>query len=243
MTTSTSPARTAVPIVAAVLSMNAGFIGLGAVFDYPKVLARPSAEVLALFRAQETAVVSWFALLALGAALFIPIAILVGRLDDSPRMRWAVRIGIAAGVVQAIGLLRWPLLVPTLADRATHAAENSSATRQFEIANLVLGSTLGETCGYALTAAWTLLVATVLSRNGFPRWFTVSGIAAAVLILTGIAAPWHIPGAQQLNFLGYVLWSLWMLALVGFALRGITPRSRPHQSPRRVAATRIRLSR
>ncbi|MFB7716017.1 DUF4386 domain-containing protein [Nocardia sp. NPDC056100] len=242
MTRSTSPARTAIPIAAAVLSMNAGFIGLGAVFDYPKVLSRPSEDVLALFRAHETAVVSWFSLLAFGAALFIPIAIMIGRLDDSPRMRWAVRAGIAAGVVQLIGLLRWPLLVPTLADRATHAAENASATHQFELANLILGSALGETGGYALTAAWTLLVATALSRNGFPRWFTYSGIAAAALILTGMAAPWRIPGAQQLNFLGYVLWSLWMLALAGFTLSGVTRRThRP--PPRPAAATRIRLSR
>lgn len=212
-------ARVALPIVAAVVCMNAGFIGLGAVFDYPRVLSRPSAEVLSLFRAHEAAVVSWFSVLVFGAVLFVPIAVLAGRLHDSPRMRWAVRAGAAAGVVQAIGLLRWPLLVPSLADRAVGAGESSAATDEFELWNRVLGSALGETCGYALTAAWTVLVATALSRNGFPRWFTALGVAAAILILTGVAAPWRVPAAQQLNFLGYVLWSVWMLALAGFAIR------------------------
>ncbi|MET8874688.1 DUF4386 family protein [Nocardia sp. NPDC004604] len=175
--------------------------------------------MLSLFRAHEAAVVSWFSVLVFGAVLFVPIAVLAGRLDDSPRMRWAVRAGAAAGVVQAIGLLRWPLLVPSLAERAAHAGESSSATAEFELWNRILGSPLGETCGYALTAAWTVLVATALPRNGFPRSFTALGVAAAVLILTGVAAPWRVLAGQQLNFLGYVLWSGWMLALAGFAIR------------------------
>ncbi|MEU0505675.1 hypothetical protein [Nocardia sp. NPDC005998] len=148
--------RVALPIVAAVVCMNVGFIGLGAVFDYPRVLSRPSAEVLSLFRAHEAAVVSWFSVLVFGAVLFVPTAVLAGRLDDSPRMRWAVRAGAAAGVVQAIGLLRWPLLVPSLAERAARAGESSSATAEFELWNRMLGSALGKTCGYALTAAWTV---------------------------------------------------------------------------------------
>lgn len=203
--------RARLSIVVAVVAMNAGFIGLGAVFEYPQVLSRPSGEVLALFRAHEAAVVAWFSVLAFGALLFVPIAVLVGRSDGSARMRWAVRAGIAAGVVQAIGLLRWPLLVPDLAAR--YEAGTASAATDFEFWNRLLGSFLGETLGYALTAAWTLLVVSALRRRGFPRWFTVLGGVAAVLILLGVAAPWGVPGAQQANFAGYVLWSGWMLAL------------------------------
>nr|WP_246598195.1 DUF4386 family protein [Nocardia tengchongensis] len=76
-----------------------------------------------------------------------------------------------------------------------------------------MGSVVGETLGYSLTAVWTVLVASVLWRKGFPRWFAVLGTVAAALILLGVAAPWRVPGAQQANFAGYVLWSGWMLAL------------------------------
>ncbi|MEU1209148.1 DUF4386 domain-containing protein [Nocardia sp. NPDC005825] len=200
-------------IVAAVVGMNAGFSGLGSAFDYPRVLSRPSAEVLGLFRVHESAVVAWFSVLVCGALLLIPIAVLVGRSDRSVRMRWAVRAGVAAGVVQATGLLRWPLLVPGFADRAESEVGSSSATADFELWNRILGSFVGETLGYTLTAIWTVLVASVLRRRGFPRWFAVLGTMAAALILLGVAAPWQVPGTQQANFAGYVLWSGWMLAL------------------------------
>ncbi|MFE3058955.1 hypothetical protein [Nocardia sp. NPDC059239] len=32
-------------------------------------------------------------------------------------------------------------------------------------------------------------------------------------VLSGCGAPWQVPGAQQANFAGYVLWSGWLLAL------------------------------
>ncbi|GAB2453482.1 DUF4386 domain-containing protein [Nocardia tengchongensis] len=200
-------------IVAAVVSMNAGFAGLGAVFDYPRVLSRPGAEVLASFRMHESAVVAWFSMLAVGALLFVPIALGVGRRADSARMRWAVRAGVAAGVVQAAGLLRWPLLVPGPATRSASEFGSSTAVTEFEFRNRVLGSVAGETLGYSLTAVWTVLVASILWHKGFPRWFAVLGTVAAALILLGVAAPWRVPGAQQANFAGYVLWSGWMLAL------------------------------
>lgn len=200
-------------IVTAVVAMNAGFAGLGAVFDYPRVLSRPGAEVLASFRMHESAVVAWFSVLAVGALLFVPIALGVGRRTESPRMRWAVRAGVAAGLVQAAGLLRWPLLVPALADRAAFETGSSTAVTEFELWNRLLGSFVGETLGYSLTAAWTVLVVSVLGREGFPRWFAVLGAVSAALILAGVAAPWQVAGAQQANFAGYVLWSVWMLAL------------------------------
>ena len=59
--------------------------------------------------------------MALSAALFAPIAVGVGRLSDHPAMRAAVPVGIAAAVVQVIGLARWPLLVPGYAADAASA--------------------------------------------------------------------------------------------------------------------------
>jgi hypothetical protein len=57
-------------------------------------------------------VIAWFTVMALAAALFAPIAIGVGRISSRRTMRWAVPVGVAAAVVQVVGLLRWPLLVP-----------------------------------------------------------------------------------------------------------------------------------
>lgn len=191
-------------ILAAVLA-NVGFTALGSIFNYPDVLDEPAGAVLADFRANEGAVSAWFTVLALSAALMAPIAIGVGRLSSSRAMRIAVRVGIAAAVVQVIGLLRWPILVPGYA-----ADGNADA---FRTASDILGSAIGETLGYLLTATWTVLVIVALGRRYAGRWFQVLGAGSAGLVLAGVLSPLGLPVIDTANFFGYVLWSLWLIAL------------------------------
>ena len=105
---------------------NAAFTVLGMVFNYPDILGEPVEDILAAFRAQSDDGRGRFTVMALSAALFAPIAIGVGRLSDHRAMRIAVPVGIAAAVVQVIGLARWPLLVPGF---ASDAASSDPATR------------------------------------------------------------------------------------------------------------------
>lgn len=197
-------------ILAAVLT-NVAFTVLGSVFDYPDVLQRPAGEILAAFRADQGVIVGWFTVLALSAGLFVPIAIGVGRLSPSAAMRAAVPVGIAAGAVQVIGLARWPLLVPGFAA--------NGATDSFETAHRLLGTLVGETFGYALTAAWTVLVLVAVGATVAGRWFTVLGGLSAVLIAAGVVTPLGVPGVDLANFLGYVLWSVWLVAFAAVLLR------------------------
>jgi hypothetical protein len=202
-----SARTTAVLMISAAVLVNVAFTGLGMVFDYPDVLKHPAADVLASFRASQGPVSAWFLLLALGAALLAPVALGVGRLSVAPAMRWAVRAGVAAAVVQVVGLLRWPLLVPGWA-----AAGDEAAQEAFTTANRVLGNLIGETGGYLLTAAWTALVLVALGTAFAGRLFVVVGAVSAVLILLGVASPLDLPLVDLLNFAGYVLWSGWLVA-------------------------------
>jgi len=153
----------------------------------------------------------WFALLAFGAGLMAPMAIGVRRLTSGRYAGPAMVVGILAAVVQVAGLSRWLLVVPTLAWQATDPAHVSEATDRFEMAGTVLGTGLGETGGYLLTAAWTLLVLASLTRRP-PRWFVWLGVVAGGLVLSGVLIPLHVPGTDAMNFVGYVLWSVWLLA-------------------------------
>jgi hypothetical protein len=191
-------------VLAAVLA-NVAFTALGSIFDYPDVLDEPGGKVLAAFAGDEAAVSGWFLVLALSAALLAPIAIGVGRLSESRAMRIAVPVGVAAAGVQVIGLLRWPLLVPGYA--------SDGDTGSFSTANDVLGTAIGETLGYALTGAWTLLVIVALGRRYGGRWLQVLGGAAAALVVAGVLSPLDVAGVDAANFVGYVLWSLWLIAL------------------------------
>lgn len=214
---------TAVLLIAGAVLANAAFLGLGAVFDYPDVLQQPAHQVLTSFAADRAAIITLFCLLALGAGLLAPIAVLVGRLTDDRLGRWSVRVGVAAAAVQVLGLLRWPLLVPALAGRATDpaasAAERADAIDTFELLHTVLGTVVGETLGYLLTAAWTVLVLRAVGSRIAGRWFAVLGLTSAVLIATGVAVPLGLPAADLANFLGYLLWTGWLLAFAALLWR------------------------
>jgi hypothetical protein len=190
-------------ILAAVLA-NVAFTALGSIFNYPDVLDEPAGKVLAAFRADEGAISAWFGVLALSAALLAPVAVGVGRLSSQRAMRIAVPVGIAAAVVQVIGLMRWPLLVPG------YAADGDAGA--FRTASDILGTAIGETLGYLLTATWTALVIVALGRRYAGRWFQALGLASAGLILAGVLSPLGLPVIDAANFIGYVLWSLWLIA-------------------------------
>jgi len=64
---------TAILLITAAVLTNAAFTVLGMVFNYPDVLGEPVEDILAAFRANETAVVVWFTVMALSAALFAPL--------------------------------------------------------------------------------------------------------------------------------------------------------------------------
>ena len=164
-------------------------------FGYPDVLKEPAADVLASFRASQFAVIAGFLGLALGAAMLAPVAVGVGRLSDSRVMRWAVPVGVAAAVVQVVGLLRWPLLVPGWAatDAGADPAAAAAARESFGTANRILGNLVGETGGYLLTAAWTLLVLAALGTAFAGRWFVALGAVSAVLVLAGVLSPLDLP--------------------------------------------------
>ena len=188
-------------LIAAAVGANAAFAGLAAVFDYPDVLNRPAAEVLDSFNANQPAVPLLFLLLAAAAALLAPISIgLAGRTPDSRAARLIVGFGIAAGAVQVIGLLRWPLVVPFLSDPAT-----------LRTLSTVLGTIIGETLGYLLTAAFTIAV--VRGLPGLHRAVSGLGLVSAGLIAAGVLVPLEVPGADLANFAGYLLWSAWLIAL------------------------------
>jgi hypothetical protein len=52
---------------------------------------------------------------------------------------------------------------------------------------------------------------------------TALGGVSAVLILAGVLSPLHVPGVDMANFIGYVLWSLWLVAFAVLLLRRRVP--------------------
>ena len=156
---------------------------------------------------------AWFVVLIVGAALLAPIGVLLGRMAGGRLGRWITITGIAAAAVQVIGLSRWVLFVPRISDDAGVPGRTADAHHTFELLHTWLGKAIGETVGYTLTATFTVLIVLTITRAIAPRWMAVVGYAAAALIATGVVIPLGVDAASFTNFVGYVVWCLWLLAM------------------------------
>jgi hypothetical protein len=140
----------------------------------------------------------------------------------------AAMIGVLAGVVQFLGLARWPFLVPELArthaDPASSQATREATTIAFESFHRYLGVGVGECLGYLLTGVWTVLVAVaMLQSSAFDAWLAWPGIVIGVSLILGSLEfvgsleeqGWKLVGA--IVPIAYIAWSLWLI-LAGLVL-------------------------
>jgi len=191
----------------------AGFTALGSIFDYPQILKEPTGEILTHYRESQGAISAWFLVLTLSAGLLAPVGVLLGRLAGGTSGRWIAGVGVTAAAVQVIGLSRWVLLVPRVSDDALVPSRTADAERTFELLHTWLGKALGETVGYALTATFTVLVVIGITRAVAPRWMAYLGYISAGLIATGVLIPLGLGALSITNFVGYVAWCLWLVAM------------------------------
>ncbi|RYE88349.1 MAG: DUF4386 domain-containing protein [Hyphomicrobiales bacterium] len=203
----------AVPVVFA-----SGFAGLQMVFDYPDILRHPAGEVLTRFAAAGVELhLFWYAMMA-AALAFIPAAIALAlyfRASNPTVAAFSAGFGILAGLVQALGLLRWVMLVPVLA--ASYVAPDASEARKemamalFDTANRYLGMGVGEHLGYLFTALWTLTIAMLVWQRF--RWLALAGVVIAAGVAFGMLEPFGVAGAGDINSIAFSAWALWALAL------------------------------
>jgi hypothetical protein len=116
------------------LAFNGAFAGLAARFDYPDVLRHPTRDVLAKFRAGGTSLqLLWWGF-ALTAVLLVPLVVLFAAAlpdADPTLLSVATTLGVLAAAVQFLGLIRWPFLVPFLAEQEdSEAVSGSSSDRR-----------------------------------------------------------------------------------------------------------------
>jgi hypothetical protein len=220
-----------VVLVAVPILFNAGFTLLAQRFDYPDVLRRPTHEVLERFRAGGTSLILIWWLFALSAVLFSALTVLFAiAVDDADRtvVVLGAVVGILASLVQFLGLIRWPFLVPYLARVAGEAGPDSARGQAvdvvFQAFNRYLGVAVGEHLGYAFTGIWSILAGVALIDSSVaPDWLGVVGVVIGPLfVLCSLEfvgrfeeSGWKLAGA--VTPFAYIAWSIWLLA-VGIAL-------------------------
>jgi hypothetical protein len=222
---------TGVLLVVLPVAFNVAFSVLAATFDYPDIVRRPTDEVLVRFLEGGTKLLLWWWVFALTAAALAPLAVLVARALDGASGTLLVvgaSVGVLAALVQLLGLIRWPFLVPYLArvdaDPNASPAQREAVDIVFQSFNRYLGVAVGEHLGYLLTGAWTVLAGIAFTQTTVaPGWLGIPGIViGAVLAICSLefVGPAERDGwklAATLTPITYVAWSLWLMAC-GIAL-------------------------
>ena len=214
----------AVLLIAVPIAFNVTFTMLGMSFRYPAILREPPGQILTAFTAGGTGLVlRWWAF-ALTALAMLPLVVCFGSLfaaTGGTLVVLTIFVGALAGLVQALGLMRWPFLVPTLARRyasASTPAERTSIETIFEVVHRYLGVGIGEHMGYLLTGSWTVLTGLlILSSPLLPVWLGWLALPIGVALLLGslefVGANeprgWSV--ADKVTPIAYIAWSLWLM--------------------------------
>ena len=222
-------ATAGVVLIVAPLWFNANYALLGKRFEYPDILRRSTSEILERFRAGGSSLILLWWTFMLSGLLLIVGAVLLGQvLGLEGVVLVATVLGVLAGLVQMLGLLRWVYLVPTLA----RAYEDPSLTPDqrevhavvFRALHQYLGVGVGEHLGYLFTGIWSILIGVgVIQGTALPTWVGWPGVLIGVGLVAGSAeflgpyeeTGWGLAGAA-IPIL-YIAWSVWLLAM-GVAL-------------------------
>lgn len=209
------------------IAYNAAFALLGRAFDYPDILRRPTSEVLRRFVEGGTPLVVLWWSFALTAVLLLPAVVVVSATlhrANGAVLSLATAVGVVAAVVQFLGLIRWPFVIPYLArmeaDPSTAPGMKDAIEVTFQTLNRYLGVAVGEHLGYLFTGAWTALVGVALIQSSVLHpAFGVVGLVLAPLFLVGSLEfvgpfePTGWPVAGVLVPIAYIGWSIWLFAI------------------------------
>jgi hypothetical protein len=211
-------------IVAPVLFMTA-FTLLQINFEYPDILRQPAMTVMEKFVAGGSGLIAnWYAMV-FSAMLFIPISVMLHPYlarEDTPYMNVATTFGVVAGLVQLLGFIRWPFLVPTLASTYVNPATSEATRAAIEVTftafNQYAGVGVGEHLGYLFTSLWSILIGVAMLKSvNFGKWLGWLGIISAAGILVGVLEPAGVPLVGLVNAMSYIVWAIW-LVIVGVRL-------------------------
>ncbi|WP_028049278.1 DUF4386 family protein [Cellulomonas sp. URHD0024] len=214
-------------------------VGLSVTFGWPDILDAPATEALPAFAKVAGTVQTLFVLEMAASLILVPGVIALHRLLARSRgtdtaLLTVTAFGVVAPVVQSLGWVRWPLVVPALAERyldpATSAGTQEATAASYDLLNAYAGSALGEHLGWLLQGVWAVGIAILAWRAAdvAPAWLRRSlAVVAAAWTVTLIPAGWF--DSDALSALGSSIYSVWYLGLLVLGVALLRSSSRDNE--------------
>jgi len=212
---------TGILLIVMPIAFNVVFFLLQRAFEYPDILRKPTDYILKRFQeGGRRLTVIWYAFTLTGV-VFTSVAILAPQVlapNNTLYIAAATTVGVLAGLVQFLGLIRWPFLVPYLAktyvDTTVSQATRDAITVVFQAFHRYAGVAIGEHLGYLFTSVWTVLLATAMFQSPqFSAWLGWAGLIPAVGIFIGVFEESGFRAAGAINAISYILWSIWLIVV------------------------------
>jgi hypothetical protein len=201
---------------------------LGAAINWPAGLDEPASVNLPLILAQAGAVKLGYFLYLIYSVLIIPVAFVISRIVGGTQvvggtqghntlLQIANGFAIGSAVLRVLGIIRWLIPMPVLAqvytDPATTPATREAVAVMYDMLNAYAGS-VGEVLGVGFFAAlWVAATAIVILRDGtLPRWVGVYGLITAVALMAGLLEIVNIDAGAMLTF-NVTMLHFWWLAI------------------------------
>lgn len=193
---------------------------LGSAIGWPGILREPAARVLTTIHAQAFATAVGYSLYLAASVALIGLALLLGRVfksgTDAPLWVDLVTVlGIAAGVLQTLGIVRWLTVMPGLA--ATYSAAGTPTALLPTIELLYSGLNayaggVGEMLGVQLFGGlWFAGVGALLWRGHWKLSGGLAVLSGALFLLINLRI--FFDGIGTLNTIAGPLGLAWYLVL------------------------------
>ncbi|GAC1454973.1 MAG: hypothetical protein NVS4B1_20080 [Ktedonobacteraceae bacterium] len=216
---------TSVLLILSVLGFFIPFTILLAILHFTD---QPASIAFPLFRQQSVVILLSYYVIALSGLLLIFAVLLLHQVlvrREVLTLTIATVCGVLGGLMQAIGDLRWPFLLPSLAtayfDPNSNQASRATVITIFQTVDQFAGIELSEHLYYLFIGVWSLLVGWYLLRSlrslRSARWLAWLGIISGCgLLISSIEQfDWPVIGSALLVvvLLSRILWGIWLLAV------------------------------
>lgn len=209
---------TAVTLLIYVLIQSVCSSALAMTFEFPDILRESADYRLTLFMQNSATIVPLYYLLALTGIIQIVMAVMLHQsfAVRSSLATMTMVFGVLTGIFQVLGFIRWPIVIPYIAEAMNNGVPMETITFVEGTLNRYAGMAIGEHLGFLAQGVWTMLLGVMMLRHKlFDGRLGYIGLALGLLTLLFGMEPlggfWAIFGELTWPVLG--AWMVWLVVI------------------------------